>query len=116
VDVVRHHNNETIITTCDICQQDNVQENDTTADILEQIIDSGILDWDPQESWTANDTIYDGVPHIVNRVEERSTAINGSITNDREQRNQPHRPRGRPPKKGIMRRQYLDSSMLCQCK
>lgn len=99
-----------MINTCNTFQQNSVQENDTRIDILQQIIDSGIMDWNPQESWTAKATAYNGMPQIVNRVEEESTVMKGSKADDQEgynRRNKPPRPRGRPVKKVITRRQYL---------
>ncbi|KAG2108217.1 uncharacterized protein F5147DRAFT_652941 [Suillus discolor] len=83
---------------------DNMQENDMRTDILEQIIDSGILDWNPQESWTAQDTMYDGVPQIVNSVEEQSEVRKGGTADGQEdvrQRNKPHRTHRWPLKKAI---------------
>ena len=105
--------NETTSTTHDGLQEDETQEEDDRFDVLHHITNSGILDWRPRESWTAKNTTAHG-PQMDRDIHERSTAIEDGRMAEQEddiQRNKLPRPRGRPPKKGISRRQ----SHICIC-
>jgi hypothetical protein len=98
---------EPITTTRDVIQEDEVHEEEESVDMLQEILNSGILDWNPQESWTANhDTAHR--QHIDSHCEEQSTAIESSRIAEKEndtRHSKPRRARGRPSKKGISCRQ-----------
>ncbi|KAG2116293.1 hypothetical protein DEU56DRAFT_761564 [Suillus clintonianus] len=99
---------ETISTTCDGLQEhevheDQEEEEEDVVNIVQEILNSGIMDWNPQESWTAKQNT-DHRQHIDPQCEEQSTAIESCRIAEREndtQQNKPRRARGRPNKTGI---------------
>jgi hypothetical protein len=98
---------ETRSTTCDGLQEHEVHEEDEGVNIVQAILNSGIMDWNPQESWTAKQNM-DHRQHIGPQCEEQSTAIESCRIAEKEndtQQNKPRRARGRPNKKGIPCRQ-----------
>jgi hypothetical protein len=98
---------ETISTTRDGLQEHEVHEEEERVDMLQEILNSGILDWNPQVSWTAKHNTAHR-QHIDPHCEEQSTAIESCRIAEKEndtQQNEPRRARGRPFKKGIPCRQ-----------
>lgn len=98
---------EMISTACDGLQEHEVHEEEERAVMLQEILNSGILDWNPQESWTAKHNTAHR-QHMDPHCEEESTAIEicriAEKENDTQQK-KPRRARGRPSKQGISCRQ-----------
>ncbi|KAG2046010.1 hypothetical protein BDR06DRAFT_1039924, partial [Suillus hirtellus] len=98
---VVHHipPNEPISTMSDGIEQGGLHEEDDRFDILQNIINSGIMDWNPQESWTTKHTTYDSGPDIDGHSKKHSSVMECIGV-----KNKPRRPRGRPAKKVITHR------------
>lgn len=104
----------TISTTHEELQEDEMHEEKDRCDMLQQIMNSGILDWNPQDSWTAKHTPAHQ-PHLDRHIEEQPTVIEGRGIVEQvkhAQQNELRRPRGRPPKTAISSRQSQNNTSI----
>ncbi|KAG2107612.1 hypothetical protein DEU56DRAFT_920562 [Suillus clintonianus] len=94
---------EMISNTHDLIQEDEEHGEEGSINMLQEILNSGILDWNPQEAWTAKNNPAHR-QHTDPHCEEQSTAMESSRIAEKEndtQESKPRRARGRPSKKGI---------------